>query len=138
MDYISVTPLSPRLTAAVAAAARGESAQFPERLDAGEIRALGEHGLLPLAYRWSRLPQLRGGAMQAAAVEPLRAADLHDVLAALSARGIEALILKGGALAYDLYDRPEERPRSDVDLLIDPAEIDTARDAFRDLDAADR
>lgn len=138
MDYISVMPLSPRLGAAVAAAARGERAQFPERLEEQEIRALGEHGLLPLVYRWSRLPELRAGAMQAAAVEPLLLADLEEILAALHARGVEALILKGAALAYDLYEHPEDRPRTDVDLLIDAASIDAARAAFHDLGADDR
>jgi hypothetical protein len=64
------------------------------------------------------LPQLRNDAIRAAAHEPLRAIDLAEVLGALAARGIEVLIMKGTALAYDLYPTPELRPRSDTDLLI--------------------
>lgn len=68
--------------------------------------------------------------MYAAAYEPLRAADLVEVLAALAARGVEALILKGTALAYDLYPEPELRPRSDIDLLIERDDLPRLREAM--------
>jgi hypothetical protein len=100
--------------------------------------ALEEHGLAPLVFAATSLPALRDVALRAAAVEPLRLADLRKVLAALRARGIEALILKGTALAYDLYDAPEQRPRGDIDLLVDRTEMDAVRDVFHELGFRER
>ena len=105
---------------------RGEVQAWPDSLTdslthsltTDELRAILEHGVGPLVYARLRLPQLRTDAIHAAAHEPLRASDLAEVLGALAGRGVEALILKGTALAYDLYPAPELRPRSDTDLLI--------------------
>ena len=96
----------------------GEAGDWPAELTAAEIEALIEHGVVPLVYRAARLPQLRDLAIRAAGVEPQRLADLQEVLSALTENGIEALVLKGSALAYQLYDTPELRPRGDTDLLI--------------------
>ncbi|HEX9986418.1 MAG TPA: nucleotidyltransferase family protein [Thermoanaerobaculia bacterium] len=100
--------------------------------------ALEEHGLAPLVFASMALPALRDTALRAAAVEPLRLADLRKVLTALHARGIQPLILKGTALAYDLYDAPEQRPRGDVDLLVARGEMEAVRDVFRELGFRER
>ena len=50
------------------------------------------------------------------------------VCTALDARGLQALLVKGAALAYSLYDEPWLRPRVDTDILV-------AHDSFG---AADR
>ncbi|MFL6246096.1 MAG: nucleotidyltransferase family protein [Thermoanaerobaculia bacterium] len=91
------------------------------------MHALIAHGVAPLVYANARVPQLRNEAMRAAAYEPLRAIDIGEVLAALH---VDALILKGTALAYDLYPAPELRPRSDTDLLIARADLPKVREAM--------
>lgn len=52
---------------------------------------------------------------------------LAALLAAFAEAGITALLLKGSALAYDLYPAPAARSRGDSDLLIDPAQLDQTR-----------
>jgi hypothetical protein len=60
--------------------------------------------------------------------EMLRGREIARVCAALDARGVHALLVKGAALAYSLYDEPWLRPRVDTDILV-------AHESFR---AADR
>jgi hypothetical protein len=50
---------------------------------------------------------------------------LRGVLDACASRGIEALVLKGAALAYTLYSEPFLRPRTDIDLLIRRESLDS-------------
>ncbi|HEX7151737.1 MAG TPA: nucleotidyltransferase family protein [Thermoanaerobaculia bacterium] len=109
--------------------------QIAARLSPREVEA---HGLAPLVYRSNPMPELREAALRAAAVEPLRLADLRKLLAALHERAIRPLILKGTALAYDLYDAPEHRPRGDVDLLIAKGELDAAYEVFHTLGYRER
>lgn len=45
---------------------------------------------------------------------------LEPLLAALSADGIDVMLLKGAALNLTVYDRPDLRPMTDVDLLVKP------------------
>lgn len=131
MDFVADVPVPPRLRQPLAAllrneTMRGEVQSWPDSLTAAltpslttdELRAIVEHGVGPLVYARLRLPQLRTDAIHAAAHEPLRAIDLAEVLSALAAREVDVLIMKGTALAYDLYPAPELRPRSDTDLLI--------------------
>ncbi len=118
MDFVAGVPIPPRLREPLAAVLRGETPAWPEILTGEECRAIAEHGVGPLVYARLRPPQLRNDAIHAAAHEPLRATDLGEVLAALASRGVDVLILKGTALAYDVYPAPELRPRSDTDLLI--------------------
>lgn len=127
MDFVAQIPVPPRLRAALAHALRGEPSVWPAELTADEVNALVAHGVAPLVYAHARVPQLRNEAMRAAAYEPLRATDLGEVLDAL---GVEVLILKGTALAYDLYPAPELRPRSDTDLLIAHDDLPQVRAAM--------
>lgn len=122
-------PIPERLREPLRATLRGAAPDWPVPLTDAEVRALVEHGVAPLVYARTALPPLRDEAIRAAAYEPLRASDLAEVLAELAARGIEALVMKGTALAYELYDAPELRPRSDTDLLV-------AQDALPRLRAA--
>ncbi len=48
----------------------------------------------------------------------LRYAELTEVLHALQAAGVGAVLLKGAALAHTVYAHPEDRWATDVDLLI--------------------
>jgi hypothetical protein len=119
----------PQFPARFAEALRGR-AGWPADAAADEIHAIEEHGMLPLVYRWSGLRLLREPALRAAALEALQAETLREVLAALPG---SPLVTKGSALAYSIYDSPDLRPRSDVDLLIDENELDAVRAAFRSL-----
>jgi putative nucleotidyltransferase-like protein len=56
-----------------------------------------------------------------------------EVTAALRARGVRTLVLKGPALATWLYEDPSTRPYSDVDILVSPADLADARAALRQL-----
>lgn len=53
---------------------------------------------------------------------------LITLLAALANEKILALLLKGTALAYDLYPNPATRARGDSDLLISAADLGAVRD----------
>jgi hypothetical protein len=126
MDFVHL----PEFPARIAAALRNDAA-WPTDLTGDEQRAIDIHGMLPIVYRESLAPALREQAIRAAALDPLLLAGLQRVLAALRARGVQPLVLKGAALAYTIYPAPELRPRSDTDLLIAEDDLDAARDAFR-------
>jgi len=117
--------IAPALRAPLRAALRGARAEWPALSD-DDVTALIDHGVAPLAYASGHSPELRHEAMRSAAVEPLRLNDLRDVLGAL--QGLRPLILKGTALAYDLYAAPEHRPRADTDLLV--AAIEPVREVL--------
>ena len=100
------------------------------RMLSGDAAVLIEQGMAPLLYAVTGDSHFRGEALRLAAEEPLRLADLRTVLKAI---GVRMLILKGAALAYDLYDEPEHRPRADTDLLIAYEDLPMVRRAMRDL-----
>ena len=56
-----------------------------------------------------------------------------QVLAAFRQAGVEALLLKGRALAILLYRAGEQRDYSDVDLLVAPHALDAAEATLRGL-----
>jgi len=92
------------------------------------------HGVLPLVFQsahgtpsWAGWPEslrvaLRNCVQQCAAIELAHRREVTGVLDALAARGIDAVVLKGAALAHTLYPEPWLRPRSDTDLLIRAAQ----------------
>jgi len=84
-----------------------------------------EEGVLLLLADRLCLPSFTDDLRRAAIIEALRARELGRVLEALVERGVRPVLMKGAALAYTHYERPELRPRVDVDLMI-PAD---ARDA---------
>jgi len=86
--------------------------------------------MAPLMFAATQDARFRAEAVRLAAEEPLRLADLRRVLEKL---GVRVLILKGTALAYDIYAQPEHRPRADTDLLIDRADLPPVRKAMREL-----
>ena len=140
-DFINMPPIPERLREPLRAVLRGDAALWPD-VDAAEEAAFrtaaGEHAIGPLLY--ARLSagetppriaeSLRGVAMQAAAAEPMRLADLRALLAALAGSGVRPLLFKGTALAYSLYEVPEMRPRADTDLLIDRRDLVRARQSL--------
>jgi hypothetical protein len=58
-------------------------------------------------------------AREETARELLRREEITGVVGGLSACGVRAIVLKGAALAYTVYDNPIARPRLDTDLFID-------------------
>jgi hypothetical protein len=60
-------------------------------------------------------------------------AELARVTAALRARGIVPVLLKGGALTLTVYGDPGERPYGDLDLLIRRDELEAADDVMKEL-----
>lgn len=64
---------------------------------------------------------------EAEASELLRGREIAAVLDALASAGVRAILLKGAALAYTLYDSPGSRPRADTDLFIRRDHIETVR-----------
>ena len=66
-------------------------------------------------------------AREETARELLRREEIAAVIAALSDRGVRAVVLKGAALAYTVYETPGARPRLDTDFFIDECDRDTAR-----------
>ena len=52
---------------------------------------------------------------------------LRVSLAALSQAQVRVMLLKGAALAYSVYGDIRMRPMSDVDILVDPRDAETAR-----------
>jgi len=57
---------------------------------------------------------------------------LADLLRRFASRGIAALLLKGSALAYDLYGSPSDRARGDSDVLVAERSLQAAREALSD------
>jgi hypothetical protein len=127
-DVPDPLPLPSSLRAPLRALLRSEPAQWPAEADdhdaARMLVSIEQHGIGPLLYSrlrddsWPVRPALRDAAIRAAAIESLRRADLRELLAAFETEGIRVVIIKGTALAYDLYASPELRPRGDTDLLI--------------------
>ncbi|MEO5578109.1 MAG: nucleotidyltransferase family protein [Sphingomicrobium sp.] len=106
----------------------GRAAQITERiayhgiagLIAGEARRLGD-------WPADVLAGVREQAIALAMWELRHKAVLGELIAALADAKILALLLKGTALAYDLYPAPANRARGDTDLLIAESDLDPAR-----------
>lgn len=137
-DLVDMLPLSDRIREPLRRALAGEAAAWPQPLTGDEAGALIQHGVAPLVYATAHLPELRDEAIRAAAIEPLRLADLRAVLAALAGRGVTPLLMKGTPLAYALYRAPELRPRGDNDLLVPHSALETVRATLLDLGFEER
>jgi hypothetical protein len=117
----------------LAAVLRGQtvSADRFHGLDLEDLhRAIVAHDVLALvadaAAAQPHLPEplrrrLQREAEQEIALDLLREAELRRALAALSAAGIQPIVMKGSHLAYTHFARPHLRSRLDSDLLIPPA-----------------
>ncbi len=131
----------------LATALRGQDAAWPPHWSGGDqaiqmIERIAYHGVAgliaelaatladwpPTVLAWAREHGI------ALAMWELRHRQLlGDLLAALAKEGVVALLLKGTALAYDLYSSPATRARGDSDLLIAPADLDAARSVLARL-----
>jgi hypothetical protein len=105
--------------------------------------ALEAHGVLGLARRnleraGARLPErahlhLRARAEVMRALEVGFRLTLERFLAAAARRGIEMTLLKGAALAQDLYPPGGLRMQGDLDLLVAPGDVPGALAAAREI-----
>ncbi len=76
---------------------------------------------------------LRVGAHRQAARELAERAELQQIAAALSRRGLDFLLMKGAALAYDVYADPSWRVRADFDMLIRGSDREQVRACLETL-----
>lgn len=100
---------------------------WPGAGDAGELlEAARSEGVVALVHERLRendpTPELlavfAAAARDEAAIMMVREAECRRVLAVMSSAGIEALLLKGSALAYWAYAEPHLRECVDIDLLL--------------------
>ncbi|MBN1218099.1 MAG: nucleotidyltransferase family protein [Anaerolineae bacterium] len=101
------------------------------------------HGLAPLVYAHLQaagvaMPadvqqQLQARAMQHSHANRVRAKALAEVLAAFQSAKIDALALKGAALAQLVYPQPGLRPMRDVDLLVSKLQTRQAQSLLVEL-----
>ncbi len=82
------------------------------------IQAAREDGVVLLLADRVQLTQFAGEQRRATVIEAVRARELRSVLATLHDAGVRPVLVKGAALAYTHYPRPELRPRSDTDVMI--------------------
>ena len=102
------------------------------------VDAAQAEGVLPLlasraaSRRWHPgfAAALRPGAAANAALELVRHREGRRLFSAFAAAGVAPILLKGGHLAYSVYDSPELRPRADTDLLVRDDEFGPVRRAL--------
>ena len=104
------------------------------------LEAIGYHGVAGLLHERSGVLQnwptslrecIRQSALAQSMWELRHKAVLSDLLDRFGSRSIRVLLLKGTALAYDVYRSPVLRRRSDSDLLVPEDHVGTARDELR-------
>ena len=118
----------------VAAVLRGEPVGWPpadgHAAQARLLEVAASHGVVPMLvhqldraktlHQWPigiREPLIEAASRQVW-VETRHRGELLQVLSALAAIGVPALLMKGAALAYLYYPDPCLRPRYDTDLLV--------------------
>lgn len=83
---------------------------------------------------WEAIRSLAREAMAKATVtEWAQRRALERLVAGLAARGLRFLVVKGAALAGTAYPSAALRPRADTDLLVSPADVDSADRALCEL-----
>ena len=94
-------------------------------LRSGEV--IRRHATTDVVAAWRR------HALAADARHEMQLALVRDVLATFQARGIEAIVLKGTALAVRAYGNPRARVSTDIDLLVALPHRERARSALAPL-----
>lgn len=143
----NATPASVTAHEMVTAALRGEAVGVPSVEEAAAVGQLARvHGVRSLLHHrlsttadWQRWPEdlrneLMTAARQQVAAELVRRHELAEVLAMLNEVGVDALVLKGAALAYTVYEESSTRERGDSDVLVPKSDAERAADALRRLD----
>ena len=104
---------------------RASDTTIADLLDAAHAEGVAVAIFYALRRRpcWQALPEalqagLTHAAKQGIAWDIASQAEVIRALQAIAAAGIDALLLKGAALAHLLYPEPQCRPRGDTDLLV--------------------
>lgn len=108
------------------------------------LPALAEaHGMAPLLYTHLNaagisIPspvkrELQGLYLRHRRTSQVQMRVLRDVLAACAGAGIQALVIKGAALAHLVYPEPALRPMSDLDLLVPASALGRAQELLAGL-----
>lgn len=111
-------------------------------IDRSTVRLANEHGLTGLLWTWARDHVTDTSIKTELAQNDLYVRAhlanvwkvLEESVARLSTAGIEVATIKGVTAGARWYDRRGERPCSDVDLLLSPAQIDRAAEAVQLLE----
>ena len=82
------------------------------------LTAARDQGVLLLLADRLGIESFGGELREAAVLDAVSAAELRTLLDAMAEAGVCPIVLKGAALAFTHYDRPELRPRIDIDLMI--------------------
>ncbi len=91
-----------------------------------------ESALLPRILDKGAIERLRRHALGSAVWEMRHRQIVAPILDQFAAAGIWHVLLKGSALAYDLYAEPSQRPRGDTDVLMSLDRVDDARRILQD------
>ena len=140
-------PDDPRIRKFLAAALRKDVVSWPPAwADPQAIEAAGHgaifHGVGGLLVEQDRVnptwPErfidlLRNEARARAMWELRHRQLLTEVLANFAEQAIPCLIMKGTAVAYDLYPNPSARSRGDTDLLVDLPDVAAAKALLAEL-----
>ena len=124
---------------------RAGAEHFDRDLDQAYLAELAyREDLAPLAYR--TLSQANAGTVQGPTLQRLEYMygltcrrnalaylQLAQVLQGLDAEGIDPLVLKGAALATQVYDDPGLRPFADLDILVRNRDLQPAHQVLVDL-----
>ena len=130
---------------------RGGDRQWPVGLKYEPFLELMEHhGVHLLIYEeccqdpaWQSWPaplrdRLRRHSHHAVAADWMRQRETRKLLSALTNANIPVLILKGAALAHQLYENPALRVRCDTDLLVQPEDRRRTANLLRSLGFSQR
>lgn len=127
--------------ALLAAALGGRAAPWPPSWQSPQIFAealhrIHYHGIAGLLTERettvSNWPVAIGNGLRATAIaqamwELRHRSELSNLLDALAEHAVDGVILKGTAIAYDLYRNPSARARGDSDLLVARSDVERAR-----------
>ena len=109
------------------------------------LTAVAQHGMSALVYTWllnapadhrpplSIMAELRAIYVDYIALAERRHQQLTDLITNFEQADIYPIVLKGAALAHWLYDSPEFRPSSDIDLLVEPEQCELAASLLQGL-----
>jgi putative nucleotidyltransferase-like protein len=127
---------------ALITANRNTAREYAQRMSSRQADWLIGQALAPYVYYQlqavdllSELPADSRSVLQRSyymitAQNALYSAELISLLADLQLEHIDPIVLKGMVLGNTIYPSPATRPVSDLDLLIDPTDIETVRRIF--------
>ncbi|QGZ93384.1 lasso peptide biosynthesis B2 protein [Terricaulis silvestris] len=109
-------------------------------IDAAFVRRASDHGVVPLlnerlAGRSDWPASIKAALRHETLAQAMWELRHHQVLTllfqAFAGRGVEPVVFKGAALAYDLYANPVLRTRGDADIIVASEDLEDCRDTLR-------